>query len=145
MIDSFDFKQESVDNLIIKYLHDNYFDKILELTKDKISESTFAYRSIIRQCNEYDTNQKLYIIGKHNESHYFCNQKDVDKIKIELKDRKLICTYTETHKNLKYRWQSNAPWVVNELTREVVFNVDDNTVSSFDEDKNTYEISRDRY
>lgn len=145
MINSFDLTYDYADSLILKYINDNCYDKVIELTKNNISDSTYAYRTIIRQCNEYDSNQQLYIIGKHNESHYFCNQKDVDKIKIELKKRKLICTYTETHKKLKYCWPSDAPWVVNELTREVVFNVDNNTVCSFSEDKNTYEISRDRY
>lgn len=146
MFDSFEYNNwYTKDSLIIKYLKDNYYDKIIELVKRNIADSTYAYRTIIRTCSEFNNNQKLYIIGKHNESHYFCNQKDVDKVKIELIGRELVCTYTIVHKHLKYRWPSDAPTVVNELTRTVKFNVDTNSVSSFDESTDEYEISNDRY
>lgn len=143
MFDSFDYNEwySSKDSLILKYIKGNYYNKIIELVKRNIADSTYAYRTIIRTCSEYNNNQKLYIIGKHNESHYFCNQKDVDKVKIELRERELICTYTEVHKHLKYRWPSDAPTVVNELTRTVKFNVDTNLVSSFNESTDTYEIA----
>lgn len=144
MFDSFD-NMYNMKNLIINYLNDNYYDKITELVTRNISDAIYAYRTIIRTCSEYNDNQKLYIIGKHNESHYFCDQKDVDKINIELKGRKLECIYTQKEKHLKYRWPSDAPMVVTELTRVVVFNVDDNTVDSFGESSNTYEVSRDKY
>ena len=130
---------------ILEYINKNYYNKIIDLTKTKIADATYAYRTIIRECSEYNKNQKLYIIGKHNQSHYFCDQKDVDKIDINLNNRKLICTYTKTSKHLKYRWPSDAPYVVTELTRQVIFDVDNNSVCDFNESKNTYEISRDKY
>lgn len=130
---------------ILEYINKNYYNKIIDLTKTKMADATYAYRTIIRECSEYNKNQKLYIIGKHNQSHYFCDQKDVDKININLNNRKLICTYTKTSKHLKYRWPSDAPYVVTELTRQVIFDVDNNSVCDFNESKNTYEISRDKY
>ncbi len=147
MFDSFEYKGwYSMYDWILKYINDNYYNKIIELVKRNIADSTYAYRTIIRTCSEYNNNQKLYIIGKHNESHYFCNQNDVDKIKIELIERELVCTYIKVNKHLKYSWPSNAPTVVNELTRTVKFNVDTNSVSSFKESTDTYEIAnKDRY
>lgn len=134
-----------LDNDILEYINKNYYNKIIDLTKTKMTDATYAYRTIIRECSEYNKNQKLYIIGKHNQSHYFCDQKDVDKININLNNRKLICTYTKTSKHLKYRWPSDAPYVVTELTRQVIFDVDNNSVCDFNESKNTYEILRDKY
>ena len=134
-----------LDNDILEYINKNYYNKIIDLTKTKMADATYAYRTIIRECSEYNKNQKLYIIGKHNQSHYFCDQKDVDKININLNNRKLICTYTKTSKHLKYRWPSDAPYVVTELTRQVIFDVDNNSVCDFNESENTYEISRDKY
>lgn len=130
---------------ILEYINKNYYNKIIDLTKNKMADATYAYRTIIRECSEYNKNQKLYIIGKHNQSHYFCDQKDVDKININLNNRKLICTYTKKSKHLKYRWPSDAPYVVTELTRQVIFDVDNNSVCDFNESENTYEISRDKY
>ena len=52
---------------------------------------------------------------------------------------------TKKSKHLKYRWPSDAPYVVTELTRQVIFDVDNNSVCDFNESKNTYEISRDKY
>lgn len=130
---------------ILKYIKEHFYDKIIELTKSKIADSMYAYRTIIRECSEYNNNQKLYIIDKHNQSHYFCNQNDVNNIDIKLIGRTLVCTYTLTTKHLKYRWPSDAPYVVTELIREVVFDVNNNSVSDFTENKNTYEVSRDKY
>ncbi len=142
MFDSFEYKGwYDMDGWILKYINDNYYNKIIELVKRNIADSTYAYRTIIRECSDYNNNQKLYIIGKHNESHYFCDQKDVDNVKIELKGRELVCTFTIVHKHLKYRWPSDAPTVVNELTRTVKFNVDTNSVSLFNESTETYEIA----
>lgn len=132
-----------LDTDILKYINDNYYNKIIELVNTKIADSTYAYRTIIKECSEYNNNQKLYIIDKHNQSHYFCNQKDVSKIDIKLKDMKLICTYTKTSKRLKYRWPSDAPYVVRELTYQVIFDVNNNSLCSFNDSINTYEVSRD--
>ena len=85
----------------------------------------------------------IYILKYVNPNNH--DQKDVDKININLNNRKLICTYTKTSKHLKYRWPSDAPYVVTELKRQVIFDVDNNSVCDFNESENTYEISRDKY
>lgn len=146
MFDSFKYNGwENIEMLILNYIKQNYYDKIIELVKRNIADSTYAYRTIIRTCSEYNKNQKLYIIGKHNESHYFCNQNDVNNVKIRLIGRELICTYTKVNRHLKYRWPSNAPIVVHELTKIIKFDVNTNSIKSFEEKTNEYEVSNDRY
>ena len=63
-----------LDHDILEYINKNYYNKIIDLTKTKMADATYAYRTIIRECSEYNKNQKLYIIGKHNQSHYFCDE-----------------------------------------------------------------------
>lgn len=147
MIDNIEIKPYIgyLDSDIIEYINEYYYNKIIELVNTKITDSTYAYRTIIRECSEYNKNQKLYIIDKHNQSHYFCNQKDVDKININLVKRKLICTYTKKSNCLKYCWPSDAPYIVTELTRQVIFDVNTNSICDFNESENTYEISRDNH
>ena len=85
----------------------------------------------------------IYILKYVNPNNH--DQKDIDKININLNNRKLICTYIKASKYLKYRWPLDVPYVVTELTRQVIFDVDNNSVCDFNESENTYEISRDKY
>lgn len=116
----------------IKTKYSSHFDFIL-------LQFPIYLKKICRDRNFDD----IYILKYVNPNNH--DQKDVDKININLNNRKLICTYIKTPKQLKYRWSSYAPYVVTELTRQVIFDVDNNSVYDFNESENTYEISRDKY
>lgn len=116
----------------IKTKYSRHFDFILP-------QFPIYLKKICRDRNFDD----IYILKYVNPNNHV--QKDIDKININLNNRKLICTYIKTSKHLKYRWPLDVTYVVTELTRQVIFDVDNNSVCDFNESENTYEISRDKY
>lgn len=115
----------------IKTKYSRHFDFILP-------QFPIYLKKICRDRNFDD----IYILKYVNPNNH--DQKDIDKININLNNRKLICTYIKTSKHLKYRGPLDVPYVVTELTRQVIFDVDNNSVYDFNESENTYEISSDK-
>lgn len=150
-------------------------DKLNKYIEKQLDEINTICSTIIHKYSKYaEKNEKMYIIDFKGKSHYVCNKNEMKSIKIELntnfdptsicgfswgRERSdkiqslqkfkghsyLSCTYKEIEKYKKYRWPSDAPYVVNSTTKTIIFDVESNEAINFNENHETHEESYCRY